>query len=316
MRRTRQHRDKTTASTTLPQSDLGRLDPPRVTAHRPVKRWEERQGEAIANQTALLNMWQQASESLGGLLDLARANAPGDAVGTGTEVIGAAGANQRGFPANMQAVALTNFSGSPMVLTAAPAQSQAPLVGPGVYIVPAGCYRVVPLRGAVVTVYGVAGSSYDMTAYSKPRPMDFAAIAQNPSASTLVTVANPAAGANFSANPSPNAPFSVEAVMFTLTTSATVATRVALLNLAGNIQALPYGVQTASEVVPYTFAQLPAPSATVVAAIPGDTGALPANLVLPPGSTVASGVVLLQAADQISAISLLINTLQPQAVPL
>jgi hypothetical protein len=174
--RRRQHRDPERASTMLPQSDVGRMDPPRVAPHRPVKRWEERQGEAIANQTALLNMWQSASESLGGLLALTRANAPGDAIGTGTELINAAGANQRGFPGNFQAVALTNFSGFSMTLAAAPAQSQAPSVGPGIYVVPAGCYRVVPLRGAVVTVYGPPGAAYDLTAYSKPRPMDFASI--------------------------------------------------------------------------------------------------------------------------------------------
>jgi hypothetical protein len=174
MRRPRQHRDPDNASTMLPSSDLGRFDPPRVEQHRPVKRWEERQSEALANQNALLNMWQQTAESIGGLLALTKANAPGDALGTGTELIGAGGANERRFPGNFQSVAVTNFSAGTLVVAAAPAQSQAPSVGPGVYNVPAGCYRVVPLRGSVVTVYGIANAAYDLTTYSKPRPMDFA----------------------------------------------------------------------------------------------------------------------------------------------
>jgi hypothetical protein len=176
IRRPRQFRDPDQASTTLPSSDIGRLDPPRVTPHRPVRRWEERQHEGLANQNALLNAWQQMAESLGGLLVLTRANAPGDAIGTGTLTINANGANERKFPANFQSVAITNFSGSNMTVAAAPAQSQAPSVGAGVYVIPGGTYRIIPIRGAVVTVYGTPGSVYDLTTYSKPRPMDFAGL--------------------------------------------------------------------------------------------------------------------------------------------
>ena len=126
-------------------------------------------------------------------------------------------------------------------------------------------------------------------------------------------VNNPAAGQNFSANPSPNAPFQLVAANFTFTSSATVATRVATLLLAGNIQALPYGTQSASETVPYSFTAIPAPTAAVISAIPGDVGSLPSGLVLPAGSLIASVVDNIQAADQFGAITLWIAP-SPQAV--
>lgn len=306
MRRHRHAGDAARSSTTLPQSDIGQDDPPRVAAHRPVRRWEDRQGEALANQTALLNMWNQMQESIGGLLVLTRANAPGDAIGTGTELIKANGANERGFPAGFQSVACANFSASPMVVAAAGIQSQPPTVGPGVYIVPAGAYRCVPLRGNTVTIYGTPGSTYDLTTYSKPRPMDFAAIgSQMQSSPAVVPVGNPAAGAQFSANPSPNAPFSIVSVAYTLTTAAAVANRVAGVLVAG-LGSFNSFTQTASASFGYGF--FPgAPQATGVAPIPA--GPFPA------GTLIASDVTGLQAADQISGISISVLEYGPQSVP-
>jgi len=288
--RRRPGRDRQESSTTLPQSDLGRFDPARVQAHRPVKRWEERQDEAIANQTALLNMWQQMSASLGGLLVLTRANAPGDALGTGTELIGPNGANQRGFPGTFQSVAITNFGSTAMTLTAAPAQSQAPTVGPGVYVCPAGCYRVIPLRGTVVTVYGAPGASYDLTTYSKPRPMDFASIGQ-PTASSVV-VGNPAAGAEFTYTPA--SPYSVVGIAYTLTTSAAVANRFAGV-IVGGMPIIETTAQAATAADTYGF--FPgAPITALTMPIPGG--------LFPAGTPISSVVTALQAGDQISAIAL------------
>lgn len=298
MRRRRpEHRDALTAATTLPQTDIGAYDPPRVSAHRPVKRWEERQGEAIANQTALLNAWQQMSESLGGLLVLTRANGPGDALGTGTLLIGPNGANQRVFPGNFQSVALCNFSPAPMTLAAAPPATQAPAVGPGVYVVPAGCYRVVPLRGNVVTVYGTPGATYDLTTYSKPRPMDFAAIGSSGTA-TAVAVANPAAGAQF--NYAPAVPFLVNSISYTLTTDAVVANRFAGVTIGGIGPVRQTTAQPATNVVAYSW--FPgAPLTATLEAIPG--GPYPA------GTAIASSVAAMDPGDQISAITLYLSLL-------
>lgn len=311
MRRTRQgHRDALTPSTTLPQTDLGAYDPPRVPAHRPVKRWEERQGEALANQTALLNAWQQMAESIGGLLVLTRANAPGDAIGTGSQLIGPAGVRHWTFPANFQSVAVANFSGSPMTVAAAPPQSQAPTVGPGVYVVPAGAYRVVPLRGAVITIYGPAGAPFDLTTYSKPRPMDFAAIgAAATQPSQTVTPANPAAGANFAAVLSASTPTLVQAVQYTLTTSVAVANRQGGVLLAGSPFVSP-ATQPASIAAAYAFQPGVAETSGAVGAGQTVTYPLPPGIVLPAGGAVASDILNLQAADQISGIAILFQ-LQP-----
>lgn len=308
-RRRPNHRDRLGPSTTLAQTDVGAYDPPRVQAHRPVKRWEERQDEALGNQNALLNAWQQMSESLGGLLVLTRANAPGDAIGTGTQLIGANGANQRTFPANYQSIAVTNFSGSSMTVAAAPPASQAPSVGAGVYVIPSGCYRMVPLRGTVVTVYGAPGASYDLTAYSKPRPMDFANIGAGAGFSQTATPANPAAGANLSVVLSPTLPVLIQAVQFALTTSATVANRQGALVIGGSTFTSPV-LQPASQAgVGYLFA--PGVGVTTVNPGPGGTVAfaIPAGIILPPGAAITTAVVALQAGDQISGAAILY---QPQ----
>lgn len=305
MRRRLERRDPETASTMLAQSDVGRLDPPRVHDTRPMKRYQEKRQDLEAMQTAVLSALTQTALSIGGLLDLMRANAPGDAIGTGSQIIKAAGVNERLFPAGFQSVAITNFSGSPMVVAAAPAASQAPLIGPMVYVVPAGCYRVVPLRGAVVSVYGVVGANYDLTTYSKPRPMDFASIGSlaggNPA---VVAVGNPAAGANFNAAPAAG-PFTIVGIGYTLTTSATVANRTAGVQVGGIVAAVN-APQAASLAVAYSFFPGAAETATT-APIPGGPFAA--------GTAIASLVANLQAGDQISAITLDVAYNIPAATP-
>lgn len=117
-----------------------------------------------------------------------------------------------------------------------------------------------------------------------------------------LVVANPAAGAQFSANPSPNNPFSVVAVAYTLTTSAAVANRLAMLNLG----ALPFMapiVQAASTGIAYTFAQgvpsqhITSTSFTTVP-IPGNA------LLLAAGTLISSSILSMDVADQISAITI------------
>jgi hypothetical protein len=116
-----------------------------------------------------------------------------------------------------------------------------------------------------------------------------------------IAVASPAAGAQFSSNPSPNAPFSLVGATFTLATNATAGTRYPTLNV-GALGVFTDVGQAASANTTYTF-------------FPGATGAqiaCPAGP-FPAGTQISSAVGGMQAGDQLSAISLII-ALGQQAV--
>ena len=127
------------------------------------------------------------------------------------------------------------------------------------------------------------------------------------------TVSNPAAGANFSTTLTQNTNllYNVQNIRFTLVTGAGVANRYACVQFqapaAGPIwlSACSPDAQVASSTVSYNFSIATgiSPVITVVAgANPDVTIGLPALVQISDASTIASAVVNLQAADQISNI--------------
>ena len=182
----------------LVQSDVGRDDPPRVADNKPPKAWEQRQAAAAEQQTAVLNAWNQVAAHLGGILDLARAPAKGDVNAQLSLVIPSSGYIQRGFPATFETVAVANNGSGTLTVAEGPAMTEAPTLGGGLFTVGAGIWRMNPMRGTVVTVYGAAGSAFDLTVLSRPRPPAVGPLAASGSSPALPAGPLVAAGATTS----------------------------------------------------------------------------------------------------------------------
>ena len=137
--------------------------------------------------------------------------------------------------------------------------------------------------------------------------MDFCDITNDvPPTPISVVVGNPGAGAEWTADPSPNAPFSLIGVGYSLTTSATVANRVAGMTVAG-LNTLQGSTQTAG-LGPLTYSFFPGAQPS------NNSGPVPLGP-FPAGSLVSSFVLNLQAADTITAVVLMIQPEQPPAIP-
>jgi hypothetical protein len=160
------------------QSDLGRFDPPRVEDQKKPHGWEQRQIAAERYQTALLNEFQQIAAHLGDVLNLMRAPAPGDVLAQLQLVVPAAGVVARSFPAGYQAIAVANTGASTLTVSSQPPMTQAPSSGTGVATVAGGVFRVIPMHGTAVSIYGPPGATFDLIVYSRPRPASAGPAAQ------------------------------------------------------------------------------------------------------------------------------------------
>jgi hypothetical protein len=131
---------------------------------------------------------------------------------------------------------------------------------------------------------------------------------------TTLNPANPGAGNQIPATAiSPHG--TIVSVQFTLTTSATVANRVAAITINGVTYSAAVA-QTASLVETYTFF----PGAVATTVLPGTGGQL--SVPIPPGiivttGTISSAITGLQAGDTITAISIVVSSqgsLSPELV--
>jgi hypothetical protein len=275
---------------------IGRdLDPdgPMPTEHREPKGWERRATEREQANAEAMGALRQMVTHLGGIFENTKAAPRNDVLAQMTQQIPANGVLHKGWEQLAQAFTISNFGSSQLTVTTQGIQSQAPSVGSGVAVVPAGVERTVMLRGNAVTIYGTPGALVEFVAYARPRPPHSSLCISGPAAQ-LVAVNNPAAGAEFSVNPSPSSPFSIVALEYTLTTSATAANRDPGL-LIGSLFVDTDTNQAASQTQTYGFW----PGFGNNTGIP--TGPFPA------GTVVASSVGLLQAGDQISAVTLMIE---------
>lgn len=71
-------------------------------------------------------------------------------------------------------IAVANHSASALVIATGPERNDAPVDGIGVQLVGAGRAAVLPLAGAVFTLYGAAGGQVSIQTYSIPQPPSFA----------------------------------------------------------------------------------------------------------------------------------------------
>jgi len=123
-----------------------------------------------------------------------------------------------------------------------------------------------------------------------------------------LSVGSPGAGADFAFSVGANNRLRVKSIAFTLTTSAAVATREVSLRLDNGVTVagqFPASItQAASLAIEYTGSAAPYAPATnaALANIP-----LPPDLLLPAGYNLRSSTTNLQAADQFSAIALIVE---------
>lgn len=138
-------------------------------------------------------------------------------------------------------------------------------------------------------------------------PQELPAEMQNRATYKVVTVANPAAGADFSATVPAGKMWDSIAVHFHLATAVAVATRVAKITISDGTtmfaETRAGATQVASLTYEYTFVpnmQALAEQGLVVG------GAMP-KVVLNAGSIISSSIYNIQAADQISNIALYVR---------
>jgi hypothetical protein len=127
----------------------------------------EREHKYVEQQAVL----EQIEAHAGGLVSAMKAAAKGDVLYQGTVMIGPAGEWTLGWPVEFQAISIANTSTTSLTVLAGPPTGSGapPNVGAGQFLLPAGIMRTAALRGHAVTVYGAAGTLFDVALYSRPR---------------------------------------------------------------------------------------------------------------------------------------------------
>jgi hypothetical protein len=275
-------------------------------------RWEQRRSDREEALTEHLGALNQIVESLGGLLTLARTAPSSDVLFAGTRVIGANGFDTLRLGVSCSALTVSNFTDQALTVTQDGATgSGTPTQGAGVIVIPAGVERTFVLRGQTVTTYGPAAAAFGLQAFARPRDPSAgtAAAVYAPAAGVLLALANPAPGADFSFNPSPNAPWQPISLFAQLVTSATVANRLVALRLATPAPVtffegfVPVAIP-ASETLQLSAGPGLTTSDVVVGTQTDATVGLPGGW-YPAGTTLSSSTLNLQAGDQWSLLALM-----------
>jgi hypothetical protein len=288
---------------------------PDPSTHRPERRWETRAREQELAQTEAAALLEQMAASMGGILAFMEAPPVGDVLVQTTRIMPAAGFDTLQWKAVAQAITVANLSGQLMTVHAdAPNVSgQAPPAGVGVFNVFPGIMRTVATRAHSITVYGAAGSVYDVTAYARPRDPSASAVVGDPSTLLNFQVlqpANPAAGADLVISPSPSKPWRPVALYATLTTNATAGLRQVALELTDAVpnvwlKKTVNGTQTVSLAYSYGWVAGGGSSDDPQAPILTTVESLLPELWLPAGTAVRTLTTNLQAGDQWSGLYLL-----------
>jgi hypothetical protein len=282
-----------------------------------LKGWQQRQLEQNLRHVALMSGLEQLVAHLGGILDASRGAPPSDVLYQGTLLIPANGFLERTWEQPYQSIALYNAGASAITVQNSGISTAgfAPAQGSGLVTIPAGVMRVFNLRGTAITIYGTAGAAVDICVYARPREpsagVGAAGGGQGTTSPQLLAVPSPAAGAQWSANPSPNAPFQLQTLAAKLATDAVVGSRFpAFAFTSGGVQ---------FSLIQTTFA-VPASNAEFywlaqggenpdISVQPEYCAPLP-SIWLPAGTIVSSQSVTFDAGDQWSGIVLTYRTAQ------
>ncbi len=137
--------------------------------------WDKMREREAQEELEFRTTMLQMSQSIGGIFSLLKAPPINDVLASMSGVIGADGNGKafftRTFSQSFSSVFFENISASELVVAAGPPSpdGNAPGRSQGVFWVPAGYYRVVPLRGTAFTIYGPIGSNFDITVYARPQ---------------------------------------------------------------------------------------------------------------------------------------------------
>lgn len=153
----------------LISTDISLQVPPTEVGTKHEPGWEKRRREHNESQARAMNLLEQMAASMGGLLALNQSAPPNDVLLQGTYLTSTQGVWAGSWEQHFAAVALANLSGHSLTLTSFAQSEAAPKTGTGVVVVPSGFFRVVPMRGSALTVYGTAASLFDIAVYIRPR---------------------------------------------------------------------------------------------------------------------------------------------------
>lgn len=157
------------------------------------------------------------------------ANLINDVISSGMHVIPSAGYWYDGFNVPYGSLFVINHSDFDVVVTSGtPISSTPPTLGTGVRLVPAQSSSVINQTGTAYTIYGQAGDAVTVEVYSKSQPPSASVVETGfptPNLLTLTTGANPAAGVEWSQTVPTGESWQINAIRYTLTTSAVVANR-------------------------------------------------------------------------------------------
>lgn len=174
MRRLNAHRghdqSRGRADQPLISTDISTQVAPTVTAKKREPNWQRRALEKERQQAQVMNLLEQIEASTGGLLALSKAPPMNDVLAQGTYLVPAGGVWTTGFAQAFAAVMVANLSAHELCVAAAVPAEAKPPQGAGVLFVPSGFWRLVPMRGTALTVYGTATSKFDLAVYIRPQP--------------------------------------------------------------------------------------------------------------------------------------------------
>lgn len=162
-----------------------------------------------------------------------------------------------GFRVPMGSVYVANHGSGDLTVSGSAPGNGAPQQGISLSRIPAGCYAVINLASANLTVYGNPGEYVSLQVFAKSQPPSAGLIASNAGVVTTAVGSNPAAGAEISETVPAGEQWELLAVRFTLVTDATVATRAPSLLIDDGTNTIlriaAASTQTASLTVAYNW---------------------------------------------------------------
>jgi hypothetical protein len=134
--------------------------------------WELRELERQQHYLDRISVLRQIEAHLGGIADYSKAPPEGDVLAQLTVQMAPPGVYEINWPVTFQAVSIGNTSGAVLTVVAGSGgpSGTPPRQGAGEFIVNPGVMRTVSIRGHALSIFGPAGTIFDFTAYSRPRP--------------------------------------------------------------------------------------------------------------------------------------------------
>lgn len=153
----------------LTSTDISTTAPATAEAAKREPTWARRAREHEEAQAEVMALLHQISASTGGLLALNRSAPPNDVLLQATYIVPASGVWTASWEQHFASVLVANLSAASLEVTSQVATETKPSQGAGVLIVPSGIWRLVPMRGTALSIYGAATSVFDLAVWVRPQ---------------------------------------------------------------------------------------------------------------------------------------------------